>query len=483
MTSTYDVAIGALNEVASNARSESNAGEAICTTSGAEASSQVPDLSRMGASSNGNVRQSVEMLSSSTNNSQTTAGEFTTAATSEDFSSQSRKSPSELQQLSQLTTTQPSTRGTCSNGLRSPPVLATNAGQKRTRDGFTKTSASTSSGSPTVEPTAGHSRNTSNVSITSSVASAKELTSELRTRLSYAMVKVNNGWESLPIEEVESLASQAGSPTSSSSTMHGRRHFYTSPRVEIANSQGLPEDPRHSNLMSLSASAIDPVLYGDNRSSRTYESFWREQSHKQAAPSADNNMSHRSLAPPADIRLAARLDSNSFGTHTLKYSAPLNLRAAFDLSKRSNGSNSDPTPHTPSRSQPTDDVLQTPTQKSIQEQDAIETLLFMSSPGNSSMGQAFPQSQGQTSQVQSPLRTEFGAPLHVAPGRRIEFPEARKSRLATLNTSSRRRIPMVEAGKLGEDEFDKLLDSMADESSDEEIEIPMTPRRLATSNV
>src|SRR5277367_3428414 len=60
-----------------------------------------------------------------------------------------------------------------------------------------------------------------------------QLVSELRTRLSYALIKVNKGWEDLPINEVESRTSQAGSPTSSTSTPQGRRTLITSPRTAI----------------------------------------------------------------------------------------------------------------------------------------------------------------------------------------------------------------------------------------------------------
>jgi hypothetical protein len=48
-----------------------------------------------------------------------------------------------------------------------------------------------------------------------------QLSSELRTRLSYAMVKVKNGWQPKTIDEVESLASRKGSPASSTSSKTG----------------------------------------------------------------------------------------------------------------------------------------------------------------------------------------------------------------------------------------------------------------------
>jgi len=90
------------------------------------------------------------------------------------------------------------------------------------------------------------------------------------------MVKVNNGWQSHSIDEVESLASQAGSPTSSTSTLHGRRNPITSPRTAmIANIQGYS-----SNISSITQPPIgDFDLYSrHDQPSRTYESFWRDHS-------------------------------------------------------------------------------------------------------------------------------------------------------------------------------------------------------------
>ncbi|KAJ0318631.1 hypothetical protein COL5a_010609 [Colletotrichum fioriniae] len=84
----------------------------------------------------------------------------------------------------------------------------------------------------------GHSRNTSTVSMASTTASSiGDWSSDLKTRLSYAMLKVNHGWQSHSIDEVESMASQAASPTSSHSTLHGRQELSASPRANMARYQ------------------------------------------------------------------------------------------------------------------------------------------------------------------------------------------------------------------------------------------------------
>lgn len=41
-----------------------------------------------------------------------------------------------------------------------------------------------------------------------------QLSAQLKTRLSYAMVKVQNGWEKQSLEELEEVHSQRGSPNS-----------------------------------------------------------------------------------------------------------------------------------------------------------------------------------------------------------------------------------------------------------------------------
>src|SRR5690242_3882729 len=60
-----------------------------------------------------------------------------------------------------------------------------------------------------------------------------QLSAELRTRLSYAMIKVNHGWQGRSLDEVESLASQAASPASSTSTVHRRHGSSASPRLNV----------------------------------------------------------------------------------------------------------------------------------------------------------------------------------------------------------------------------------------------------------
>ena len=258
-----------------------------------------------------------------------------------------------------------------------------------------------------------------------SFAYIEQLSSELRTRLSYAMVKVNNGWQSNSIDEVESLASQAGSPTSSTSTLYGRRNLTTSPRTDIANLQSHANSFPPNSVMRVPVQDFD--LYSRNDPpSRTYESFWK--SHTTSNPvqrSSQTPTNKLSLQSPAEIRPTP----SSRRSHTPKFSKPPTIPG-----QDSGSSHNTSTPRTPNgRSEYMDaKSTQTPTAKTIQEQDAMEALLFMSSPGNSgNMGHAFPQLGGsQISPQQSPLRAEFHVqpPLHRgAPGRRVDFEEVAAS--------------------------------------------------------
>ena len=401
-------------------------------------------------------------------------------STSDGFSSQSTNQDSQVSQLTQLSQLAAAQRPLLdTTAMRPNPATA---GQKRTADGQVKPG---SASSPTKSHTHGHSRSTSTISNVSSVASSRigevrhgkssqqtvtdnaQLSSELRTRLSYAMVKVNNGWQSNTIDEVESLASQKGSPSSSTSTLHGRLNL-TSPRTAIANLQG------QTNSMPASQAPIaDFDLYSrSDQPSRTYESFWRDHS-TSSYPSHRNSQSQvtsppsKSLAPPADIRPTP----TSRRSDTPKFSKPPIISG-----QRSNSPYLNAGPRTPHRTDFRDGTsIQTPTQKTIQEQDAIETLLFMSSPGNSgNMGHAFPPPRTHGSPQQSPLRAEFNVHQRGAQGRRVEFeapPPSRSTESSELGGAeyrSKMRGKAVIRDRARGEAIDRLLDEMGDSSSDED---------------
>ncbi|TVY23622.1 hypothetical protein LHYA1_G007627 [Lachnellula hyalina] len=376
--------------------------------------------------------------STSSNNSQSTIDvqDASTPPTSisEGFSSQSTNQDlpmSQLSQLSQLAAAQqPLTSASVSRPNNSIAPTPT-AGLKRTADGQLKQAHANSPPSPHVR---GHSRTTSGISNASASSSRiGEISSELKVRLSYAMVKVNNGWQSNSIDEVESMASQAGSPTSSTSTLHGRRNLITSPRAAIANIQG--------QTSSISSNSGTP------------------------APSGDFDLYSRSDQPHS--------------TYITTIRDPEIQQAPTIPGQGSNSSIHSPNPKTPNRgSHRENPAIQTPLQKTIQEQDAIETLMFMSSPGNSgNMKHNFPPPppRNRDSPLQSPLRTEFNTQDRRKPhGRKVGFEiEATSGSTGSSEAGGveyRSRTSRMKApdARGREEAIDRLLEASEESSSDEE---------------
>ncbi|KAG5962225.1 hypothetical protein E4U58_003950 [Claviceps cyperi] len=202
-----------------------------------------------------------------------------------------------------------------------------------------------------LSPVKGHARTTSGVSVDSAAASTmtsastiSDLSAELKTRLSYAMVKVNHGWQTRNLDEVETLASQGAftSPTSSASTVRrGRKgSLFSSPREPLNN-----------------ASTSRPCFAGHQR--RNSESHPETFSNKPT------------LAPPATIQ-------PSFPMSAPKSHPRRNSNSRYTPTMLSHSAS--PSTHsTPASNKP---IINSP-HKNVREQDAIETLLFMSSPGNS----------------------------------------------------------------------------------------------------
>ena len=298
---------------------------------------------------------------------------------------------SQLLQLSQLAAAQ-------------EKMVETGLSKKRTADGAVKHTRNGSLTSPVRMP--GHSRNTSTVSVGSTASRMSEvkipnpcrgalgihritdhrislqLSAELKTKLSYAMLKVNNGWQSHSIDEVESLASQAGSPTSSTSTVHGRHGASARPRVALPGAR--------PGISSTVISPISQVPPG-----RAYESFWRETNTRPRTSASPPKSQLPALAPPASIQPRQPGHLNPRRHSTTKYTP------AF-LSPTHQGSPHTPAQPSPLQSTPGTHISRTPNMdpiifsphQNVREQEALETLVFMSSPGNSAnLKHAFPSSQ------------------------------------------------------------------------------------------
>lgn len=271
------------------------------------------------------------------------------------------------------------------------PDLSSRSSVKRTADGAVK--------EPRLSPTAsprrpvGHSRNTSAVSAASTTTSrvtevsaprsgsyayprycpkkqantdafCPQLSSELRARMSYALLKVNNGWESRTINEVETLASRAASPASSNSTIPGVARSSASPQFQVSH---------RPPMTSHAAPTSNQIPEGARRRSPA-----SSESHTMSAPLQNIH----SLAPPVSIqphRTEGHPRRSSSPKHTPNFLSPRSHHAS---------------PHTPSLATLNlspdqrglraagDAMVVSPTHNN-REKDAMEALLFMSSPGNS----------------------------------------------------------------------------------------------------
>ncbi|GJN86438.1 hypothetical protein PLIIFM63780_010018 [Purpureocillium lilacinum] len=246
--------------------------------------------------------------------------------------------------------------------------------RKRMADGEVKSWAGSTS------PIKGHSRTTSAVSVASTTGSTiGELSAELRTRLSYAMIKVNHGWQGRSLDEVESLASQAASPASSTSTVHRRHGSSASPRLNVNST---PQVHFSNEPVMIRRKSISPpsLLSGKPM-----------------------------LAPPATIQPSMSMPAPR--SNPRRNSNPRYTPAG--LAQSHSGS-----PLTP---QGTSNPI------SRLDQDVAETLLFMSSPGNSAnLKHAFSPSGSPGAQPPPPAPRSSGR--HALPsGPRRALPSQRPS--------------------------------------------------------
>lgn len=296
------------------------------------------------------------------------------------------------------------------------------------------------------------------------------------------MVKVQNGWQAHSFDELESFSQQA-SPISAVSEI--RRSFESSrsnvtdvhiDRATFANSserttatpdnsQSIPHICSGASTFDCSSSQIIESAHPTPTSmiGSTYESFWREHSTSHALKHAQTRsppLGGPSLAPPVDILPRSRRRSNSlWSQHPAvdtrshgHYDSRGNVAGTSDLIAGLT---------TPPKKSST---LRTPSQKAAMEQDAVETLLFMSSPGNSGH-------QSQPRSLRTPLRNSF-VPLE----KRVGF--ADDSWGDNGSDEDQRSIRPFQThmgflkpkGPISVDDVDRLLDEMPEKDSSSEDE-------------
>lgn len=242
------------------------------------------------------------------------------------------------------------------------------------------------------------------------------------------MYKVQTGNPSQSLEELESLASH--SPRSATSAHHSGRHAQGSPRTGVAGDWRRKWSS--SDGSDIGGQAPPKVPSWNRPNGPTH-------------PTAQQP-SRRGLAPPANIvsgsRRRPRPNGNGGpnGAYTL---------SSYTPSRHLHVSTSSPSPK------------RTPSQNAAMEADAVETLLFMASPGNSGYHpspsgavESALRSTAPTSSQPSPLRTQFQFHDKLdSPRRRVSFADT---------TPNQKPVDLSLNGR----DIDRMLDEPSDDSSD-----------------
>ena len=296
------------------------------------------------------------------------------------------------------------------------------------------------------------------------------------------MVKVQNGWESHNINELEVMTSNQASPVSALSDQKGPHESALAGAVHAKYSTS-PQSPKQSVLADGSDNAslhsrtpfpghghVSPYFVDithdppSHQVGAAYESFWREHEGVSAPKHTGAGgcpSEGPSLAPPVVLvpRNQRRIDGSTPQLPTLHTK---NLHSTGNQL----GSVSSNLPTTPPPTKAP--KMRTPSQQAAVEKDAVETLLFMSSPGNSNYHPT-PALSGtplRNNLTSSAVKTDRTATIRQSKGARPNrsFPMTR------LASQSRR--------SLSDAELDKILDDMPDTSSSDEDDVRETRQSL-----
>jgi hypothetical protein len=265
------------------------------------------------------------------------------------------------------------------SAVTSPVSLAspiTTGGAKRTASGHIKTTSNASVSLNTIISN-GHSARRDSTSSTGSRAS--ELAASLRTRLSYAMAKVQHGWEHKTIGEVEQLATRKTSTHRHSVSLVGR-------------------PPSRNGLSYGPPPFFDLESYGNAKLGGTI-----------SPPSKRHSNSHalhrRGLSLGQSIQLQPAADIRPTTSSHMQYYPPPPIKQASSMSP----------PRTPLPRQPRrPPTIRTETQTAEAERDALQALFQLGSPRTAQGMPHFHNASQTTSAQTSPLRSEFPTPRRVA---------------------------------------------------------------------
>lgn len=277
-----------------------------------------------------------------------------------------------------------------------PPALT--QGSKRTASGVVKNKGPMEEHPSRSGVVSSHKRH---MSMDSAAGSGHigQLSAQLRTRLSYAMIKVQNGWEKRSIEELEELPSQKGSPISAP---EGYRNGLGSP-ANSARQRRASGVSEHSDRML--ESARSSPSYPSHQPASTPSSNWAP-----ASKTGDSKINNDDLllernqirANAPILAPAAEIGSRRKRRSSASRAPP----PLLSTSQRKHYSDLSGSPRTPT-TVPRAGILRMPSQQA--EKDAVDTLLFMSSPNNSSRI-----AHTSLDAQPSPLKTEMTSTRRVA---------------------------------------------------------------------
>lgn len=230
-----------------------------------------------------------------------------------------------------------------------------------------------------------------------------------------------------------------GSPLEEPTSAHFRQQHSTAvPQQYMTTSPASPQRRVATEAHNYLAGSAAPIPAG------TYEAFWRE--HSGSAVQRPNQvpiaqMAGPSLAPPVDI-------------HSRNPRRGESAKGPPPQIQTHNSDNMKSLPSTPT-SKPLI-KMRTPSQQAAVEKDAVETLLFMSSPGNS--GYHPPGPLPGTPLRERVIHEEYTPSQRTAHGARFGA--------ATSIPNASTRSPQRKA--LFGSDIDKMLDEMGESSSSED---------------
>jgi hypothetical protein len=259
------------------------------------------------------------------------------------------------------------------------------------------------------------------------------------------MVKVQNGWQTRSLEEIESLASQSPRSTVSGFQQHAPNGLtLPSPRAAMTANLHRKWSSSESSDGGITSRPQPSDLIGGYTNGRHYQ--------------PGQMMARRALAPPADIVPGSRRRPTSSG-HGARPGASVTYVEGLQINT--------------SRPMP---KQRTPSQNAAMEADAVETLLFMASPNNSGHHPTTFAPHESSLRSTQPTLSQTSSRRSQFSGSEVLFSQ---KKVAFAPRSAPNGKPYDKAA-----EIDRMLDEFDDDSSDDLQEaFDISQRRQAAGPV